>query len=890
MFLEIDFSKRKEKARYYLAKPNGTIISHIGEKFNDKLKIKLGDINELNFSIPYYIVNDDGVKIKNKHIDLIREKMLIKVKLNKYEEWFIIDEIEEDGEEDDVFNVTAFSRGYELRNKTLYEFTEDSIGIVELANKILEKTSWTVGHVDPIFLNLYRSFEVNDDDNILDAIRKVAETFNAVIVWDTEKRQIHFRDIANIGKFRGLTINYGKLLRSIKRNRITDEMVTRLYVYGNDGLTISNANPTGMEYIEDFSFFMYPFEMDENGNVIKSSYYMSDNLCKAIINHQSIVSTITPQIKSYLDDKIQKQTQLLTEETKLNELQLELNNIIGLLDIAKATGDNNLIQQRTQEKQQKEMEVTAQRGIVNNLKTEIQNIDIHINDLQQQIQLESNFTPELLEELNYYIIEKKIRDDNYVDEHDLYEYGLQKFNEIRQPKVVIEASIENLFNSLDYQYYWDKIVLGDDIKVKYPQMDIDYMAKIIEIEYDFENEEINFTIANTKELLNDMDELKKLLYQSQSASTLIQNNKYKWNKINIVEQQVIDIVSSEWDATKNKIVAGVNNSIEVGNRGIIITNPDFPNEMIIIQSGVVALSKDNGETWKTAITPDGVVAERLIGQIIAGQELIITNSSGTLTIDTNGIRINAEAFIVESQSGSNLVEKWINTSDFIDEFKDDGIITPYEKKMIKKEWDKIVDNYNANYEKIQYFYGQNQNLQFINDYYNAYQELYNYLFVDLQGDKPLLADNNMNYSTRIDNNTFEQKFRNYYLTENELEKQLSIKAKDLADTATQLAQEAQQNINEVMDDVVYKIELISSNGLVFRNNNIYTTITARVYRGKDDITDTLPPSAFIWKKYDKDGNLDTAWTNAHAGVGNVITVTELDVQQRTTFKCEIDIV
>ena len=46
----------------------------------------------------------------------------------------------------DVFNVTAFSRGYELRNKMLYEFTEDSIGIVELANKILEKTRDNVKH------------------------------------------------------------------------------------------------------------------------------------------------------------------------------------------------------------------------------------------------------------------------------------------------------------------------------------------------------------------------------------------------------------------------------------------------------------------------------------------------------------------------------------------------------------------------------------------------------------------------------------------------------------------------------------------------------------------------------------------------------------------------
>src|SRR5690606_41250821 len=67
-------------------------------------------------------------------------------------------------------------------------------------------------------------------------------------------------------------------------------------------------------------------------------------------------------------------------------------------------------------------------------------------------------------------------------------------------------------------------------------------------------------------------------------------------------------------------IAGVNNSIEVGNRGILIKDPDFPNEMIIIQAGIVALTEDGGETWKTAIKPTGIVAERLIGKIIRSEE------------------------------------------------------------------------------------------------------------------------------------------------------------------------------------------------------------------------------------------------------------------------------
>ena len=889
MFIDIDYTKRPKKAKFYLAKPNKKIISHIYEKFDDKLSLKLGNINELNFSIPYF-VEENGRMIENRHIELIKEKMLIKVVYgNSYKEWYIVDEIEESGNDKDIFNIKAFSLGYELKDKRISGYVEDAINLNDLLTNILANTLWTIGEIDPIFDNIYRSFESGENSNALECILKAAEIFGALIVWDTENRKISFKDISKNGKFRGLTVNYGKLLRSIKRQRTTDEMVTRLYVYGSDDLSIQSVNPTGKPYIEDFSYFMYPFERDENRNVIRSSYYMSDDLCHAILDHQELIQQYSPQIMSLTNQMLQKQQELVAEQTVLDQLNLQLENILNLLDVAKATEDEKLIAQRTAERDALQAQIDAQAQITATLKIEIDNIQAQINDIYDTIAIESNFTPELLDELNYYIIEKEWRDDSYIDPQDLYNDALKKFEEIRQPKVVIEIDIDNLLSMVEEQYYWDKLVLGDLIKIKYPQMKLEYMAKIIEIEYNFENDEINLVIANTKDLLSDTEKLVQLLYSNASASSIIQSNKHKLNKISEIESEVSRLIKSEWDATKNKIIAGVNNSIEIGKRGIIITNPDYPDEMIIIQSGVVALSKDRGETWQTAIKPDGIVAERLIGRIIAGEELIITNSAGTFTFDTNGIRVNAEAFIVESQSGNNLVEKWINTSDFVDEFKDDGIITPYEKKMIKKEWDKIVDNYNANYEKIQYFYGQNRNLQFINDYYNAYQELYNYLFIDLQGDKSLLADDNMNYSTRIDNNTFEQKFRNYYSAESELEKQLSIKSKDLADTATQIAQEAQQNINEVMDNVVYKIELTSSNGLIFRNNNINTTITARVYRGKDNITDTLPPSAFIWKKYDKDGNLDTAWTNAHAGVGNVITITEIDVQQRATFKCEINI-
>lgn len=885
MFIDIDYNKRLQEAKFHLAKPNKTIISHIHEKMRGEMSIKLGNINELSFSIPHFIEDEES----NPHVELIKEKMLIRVTMGAYKEWYVVDGIEEDGDDSDIFNVTAFSLGYELKGKRVSEYTEDSINATDLLKNLLSSTIWKIGTVDPMFDAMFRSFDSGTDSNVLDCITQAGETYGALIVWDTENRKVSFKDMSKNGQFRGMTVNYGRFLRSIKKTRTTDEMVTRLYISGNEGLGIHAVNPTGQAYIEDFSFFMYPFERDINKKTIKSSFFMSDELCHAILNQQELIKLKAPIIKSYMDDKTAKETELLTEEVKLTQLEGELKTIEGLLDTAKATENQTLIAQRQKEWTDKTAQITAQRQKNDIITNAIKNYDTQIDKLQDEIATGSGFTPQLLDELNLFIIESKWADDKYIDAKELYQDGLKKFEEIRQPKVVLDVTIDNLLNIIEEQYYWDKLVLGDLIKVKYPQMNIEYTAKIIEIKYDLENNEASITVANTKDLLSDTEKLVQLLYSNSSASSLVEANKYKWDKVNKIEDTVSNIVTSEWDATKNKIIAGVNNSIEIGNRGMIVTSPDNPNEVVIIQSGVIALSQDKGETWKTAIKPDGIVAERLIGQIIAGENLILTNSSGSFTFDKNGVRIDASAFILESSSGGNLIDRFTDSSNFVDEFKADNMITAYEKKMLKIEWDKILNSYNANTFKINNYYENNgSDLAFVTEYHTRYAELYDYLFVQLHGDKPLLDPNNMAYTTRIDRNIFDARFKNYDNAETEVEKQLSIRAKQIADQAKDTAESVRDEIDEVKNDVVYKIEFHSTKGFTFRNGDIDTDITARVWRGQKEITDTVPKAGFIWKKFDKDGVLDTAWTNSHVGVGNKIHVTNLEVYQRAIFTCDID--
>jgi len=113
-------------------------------------------------------------------------------------------------------------------------------------------------------------------------------------------------------------------------------------------------------------------------------------------------------------------------------------------------------------------------------------------------------------------------------------------------------------------------------------------------------------------------------------------------------------------------------------------------------------------------------------------------------------------------------------------------------------------------------------------------------------------------------------------------------AKSTADTANTTANTANNTVNEVKEQIVYKAEISSSNGLQFVNGVVSTTLTAKVWKGKENITSTLPAQAFVWKKTDMDGYVDLNWTAARQGVGYQLDINRDDIDSRATFSCDID--
>jgi phage minor structural protein len=91
----------------------------------------------------------------------------------------------------------------------------------------------------------------------------------------------------------------------------------------------------------------------------------------------------------------------------------------------------------------------------------------------------------------------------------------------------------------------------------------------------------------------------------------------------------------------------------------------------------------------------------------------------------------------------------------------------------------------------------------------------------------------------------------------------------------------------VDENVAYKIEIISSNGLVFKNNQITTVLSAHVFKGKEEVTDRIDANYFRWTRKSDDALDDVRWNNEHYGGAKQIEVTHEDVKGRATFRCDL---
>jgi hypothetical protein len=130
---------------------------------------------------------------------------------------------------------------------------------------LLYNTDFTIGTIDAIVAAKYRSNLEFNNTTVYQAIRDIAESFDAIAVFDTIAKTVSFYpENATTWPNNGLILKYGTYLKNISKDIDASKIVTAAKAVGKDNSGIELITPDGNDYWEDFSYYLDEFYIDKD--------------------------------------------------------------------------------------------------------------------------------------------------------------------------------------------------------------------------------------------------------------------------------------------------------------------------------------------------------------------------------------------------------------------------------------------------------------------------------------------------------------------------------------------------------------------------------------------------------------------------------------------------
>ena len=218
----------------------------------------------------------------------------------------------------------------------------------------------------------------------------------------------------------------------------------------------------------------------------------------------------------------------------------------------------------------------------------------------------------------------------------LYDYYAPKFGQIDAPIIddqrytdensLREAIVKVVDNSwsisitmtlVDLQkagYDYAMATPGDSIYVIDENVNFEAQVRIVKVETDYD---INGDVTETKVTCGSLS-----LSDQQKASSSTMTN----------VANGVKAIPNEWLTTQVQTATNdllnARTQLSFTDQGIIAIDKSNSNKLVILNSAGIGVSTDGGKNFKTAVTADGVVADRLYGNLIQGVNFKTTSTTG----------------------------------------------------------------------------------------------------------------------------------------------------------------------------------------------------------------------------------------------------------------------
>lgn len=218
-----------------------------------------------------------------------------------------------------------------------------------------------------------------------------------------------------------------------------------------------------------------------------------------------------------------------------------------------------------------------------------------------------------------------------------------------------------------------------------------YRLRLTDYEIDYDKlDMLNVEFSDVTYGLGSMSDIQDILDKTQSMTTSYSTTQRQANKGNNANIQIINMVENGLDLTNRKIINSVDNqNMLVDDSGMLMREKNeygdsySPEQVKIINHGLY-YTNDNWRTVQTGLgkyiyyDPEtgtykedyGIIAHKIVGNIILGNDLKIYNQSGSVKIDDNGMVITADPndvnpnlFTIQKRNEDNSYTKYLYIDD-----------------------------------------------------------------------------------------------------------------------------------------------------------------------------------------------------------------------------------
>jgi hypothetical protein len=652
----------KQEYRIFLHKINGEIIREITKSsFNKVYSPKLGSTSEFSFSIPQQYDGEDTL-----NYDSVIGRNLIRIQQQNVDiGYFEIQNVATTNDGiSEIKDVQCYSAEIKFINKHLY-LTADVFKLINNADPtkgvlntiVAISPSWSIGHIDDSLINLERYFDVTDT-NIYDfMINTVQTTYECVFVFDTINKQINAYTFANFGAESPIIVSLDNIVNSAKIETVTNEIVTRLHLYGDGDLTVRGVN-FGNDFIDNIAFFM-------------TTDFMSQGLIDAMTSYNALVAANQAQYATLLSELSTYETQLIVEDGTMATLQAELTSLQAQLAYLQSiSGDTSSVQASITSTLS---QINSEQNIIDSLNNSITATNNSIDAMITLLDINNNLTSAQLKELDSFIIEDTYQDSAFIVddtftysqtqavEQQLLVQGGNVLQRVSYPRYRLTIDMIDFLKNIEFSYWWDKLFIGDKLRIAINQ-NFTTEVRVVGYTHDWDNNKLEILFGDKYQIDDANIRLVELIKNSLGTSTTVDFERYKYKDyVDNNKNEILTFINSSLDLNKNTVVGGTNQEITIDPTGFLARRFDqdlnqISPEQLKITNNAIVLSDDGFTTAKTAIGKlsngmYGIAAEIIAGKMIVGNELQIQTSDGTFVIDGNGVTITSMSVNMTSSDG-----------------------------------------------------------------------------------------------------------------------------------------------------------------------------------------------------------------------------------------------